>query len=202
MKYLIYFLALNLFFSCKERDENLDLKYEVLNQLIKNDEKEKSDFEILYKSYSSTNLQIINLDKEKLNENVIYANSINLKSDSIFSSKDIDYLISQTSPYDSKTFDLIPRKINGEYEIIKESDLDDFKNNYKGAKDYWAKFNKKFGKKCVRTYSEPIFNLKKDICIVQISESCGPLWGGGKTSIYKKTNGVWEEIDSMKHWVS
>lgn len=189
-------------FSCKGKDDNLELKYEVLNQLIKNDEKEKSDFQILYKSYSATNLNIINLDKEKLDDNVIIANSINLQSDSLFSAKDIDYLISQTAPYDSRTFDLNKKKINGKYEIIKESDLANIKNNYKGADDYWEKFHKKFGKKCIRTYSEPIFNLKKDICIVIHSESCGPLWGGGKTVIYKKTNGVWVEIDSMNHWVS
>ena len=202
MKIIVFFFFFILFFSCREKDENLDLKYEVLNQLIQNDEKEKSDFQILYKSYSATKLQIVNLDREKLEDEIIIFNSINLKNDSIFSTKDIDYLVSQTLPYDSKTFDLDEKKIIGQYEIIKESDLIDLKNNYKGAKEYWKKFNKKFGKKCVRTYSEPIFNLKKDICIVKISESCGPLWGGGYTAIYKKTKGKWEIIKTLDQWVS
>ena len=202
MKIIIFFFFFILFFSCRQKDENLDLKYEVLNQLIQNDEKEKSDLQILYKSYSATKLQIVNLDREKLEDEIIIFNSINLKSDSIFSTKDIDYLVYQTLPYDSKTFDLDEKKIIGQYEIIKESDLIDLINNYKGADDYWAKFNKKFGGKCVRTYSEPIFNLQKDICIVIISESCGPLWGGGYTAIYKKTKGKWEIIKTLDQWVS
>lgn len=197
-----FLLVLISLFSCKQKDENLDLKYEVLNQLIKNHQKEKTDLKYLYTSYSATNIQIINLDREKLEDEIIIFNSINLKSDSIFSTKNIDYLVSQTLPYDSKTFDLDEKKIIGQYEIIKESDLIDLINNYKGADDYWAKFNKKFGGKCVRTYSEPIFNLQKDICIVIISESCSPLWGGGYTAIYKKTNGKWEIIKTLDQWVS
>ena len=54
----------------------------------------------------------------------------------------------------------------------------------------------------MRSYSEPIFNLKKNICIIRVSESCGPLWGGGFTGIYIKVNGTWEIIDSFDHWVS
>ena len=202
MKNISCFLFLIFLFSCREKDENLDLKYEVLNQLIKEDSQKKSDLIYLYKTSSATNFNILNLDKEKIDEFTIIPNVLELKSDSIFSSQDIEYLISQTVPYDSKVFDLDKEKIIGKYDIIKESDLFELKSNYNGAKDYWIKFNDKFGKKCLRNYSEPIFNLRKDVCIVKISESCGPLWGGGYTGIFKKLNGIWVQIGTQDHWIS
>ena len=38
MKYLSVFLIFIMLFSCKKEDENLDLKYEVLNHIISNEE--------------------------------------------------------------------------------------------------------------------------------------------------------------------
>jgi len=34
------------------------------------------------------------------------------------------------------------------------------------------------------------------------SISCGPLWGGGETSVYKKINGKWKVIKTFNHWVN
>ncbi|MGA9213549.1 hypothetical protein [Kaistella sp.] len=205
-KNILFLLLIALLFSCKKKDENLNLKYEVLNQLIAddiaNDQINNNSRSYLYKSNSATNIQIVNLNTEKLNENTIIFNSIELKNDSIFSSNDIDYLIFQTVPYDSKQFDLDKGKIYGELNIIKSADLKELQNNYTSPKDYWAKFQIKFGDKCIRNYSEPIFNLNKNICIVKISESCGPLEGGGSTSIFQKVNGKWKVIKTLDRWVS
>ncbi|MDN3606017.1 hypothetical protein [Kaistella yonginensis] len=173
-----------------------------MNQLIKDDSQKKSDLNYLYKSSSATNFQIVNLDKEKIDDNALIFNSLELKSDTLFSAQDIEYLISQTIPYNSQEFDLDPEKIHTKTAVIKNEDLNEIKENYPNAKEYWRRFNLKFGEKCIRNYSEPIFNLKKNICIIRISESCGPLWGGGSTGIFKKLKGRWVEIKSQNHWVN
>lgn len=205
-KNTLFLLLIALLFSCRKKDENLNLKYEVLNQLISediaNDLVTNNSRSYLYKSNSATNIQIINLDTEKLDDNTIIFNSIELKSDSIFSSNDIDYLISQSVPFDSKQFDLDKKKIYGKVNIIKNEGLKELQNNYSSPQDYWAKFKIKFGDKCIRNYSEPIFNLTKNICIIKISESCGPLEGGGMTSILQRVNGKWKVIKSLEHWVN
>ena len=206
MKYLSVSFIFFMLFSCKKEDENLDLKYEVLNQLIHEDivrDKQTNDsIKYIYKSYSATKISFINLDKEKLADNEIRPNTIEIKRDSIFSSKDLDFLVSQTSPYDSRNFDLDKEKIKDKIEIVKGSEITKISIESKSVDDYWIKFRKKYGNKCLRSYSEPIFNLKKNICIIRVSESCGPLWGGGFTGIYKKVNGTWVIIDSFDHWVS
>ena len=73
-----------------------------MNQLIKDDSQKKSDLNYLYKSSSATNFQIVNLDKEKIDDNALIFNSLELKSDTLFSAQDIEYLISQTIPYNSQ----------------------------------------------------------------------------------------------------
>ena len=51
-------------------------------------------------------------------------------------------------------------------------------------------------------YDDYFFNKEKNTCIVTVSASCGPLWGGGFMGIYKKVNGKWILIGRRDSWIS
>ena len=52
------------------------------------------------------------------------------------------------------------------------------------------------------TYSIPVFNLDKTMCLFYESYHCGGLCGDGGFYIYKLTNGKWEMIAMFNCWVS
>lgn len=194
------FLILLLLISCKKnevrkeitpKDDLLNLRYEVLNQLIKND---SETLEFNHFIYNST-LSPVNIDVE---DNEIRSLGIDLKYDSIFLQKDSVYYKNQERAVLNFKFDKSRIKINLKYITGQElQKLQEIKKS-----NFWIEFDKKYGDNCICRFSVPFFNKEKTICIVQNSMSCGPLDGGGKTIIYKKKNGKWVVLKTFDQWVS
>lgn len=209
MKHIFYFLLLSIVFSCNEKDENLGLKYEVINKLILEDRNYhqivKEDLGI----NDSTNYFVINPNFSVLDENdwKVYSDSVRnvepeikiviepddsmvLQSDSIFSKKDIEYIKQQVD--ENKGFKIDKNKISSPEKIISQDELDKIlkrRSNYK-EKQYV-------------NFSVPLFNLKKDKCIIK-AESCGinPPGCGGSVTVLQKKNGKWVELRNIYNWVN
>lgn len=209
MKHIFYFLLLSIVFSCKGKDENLDLKYEVINKLILEDrnyhQMVKEDLGI----NDSTNYFVINHNFSVLDENdwKVYSDSIRnvepkikivkepddsivLQSDSIFSKKDIEYFKQQMD--ENKGFKIDKNKISSPEKIISQNELEQILTHWRNYK----------GKQYVNI-SVPLFNLKKDKCIIK-AESCGinPPGCGGRVTVLQKKNGKWVELRNIYNWVN
>jgi hypothetical protein len=199
MKYYAFLFFL-LIISCKKNEANLevipkdvtlDLKYEVLNQLIKSDSLMPYFNHFIYCS----TLTPVNID---VDENEIRPLGVDLKYDSIFLQKDSAYYKRQVKVALNFKFDKTKIKSNLKY--ITGQELQKLSENK--VNDFWTEFNTKYKSKCICYYSVPFFNKDKTICVVQYSTSCGPLAGDGKTSLYEKINGKWTIIKSYDKWVS
>lgn len=206
-KYFVFVLSTFVLFSCKKVDENLDLKYEVLNQLISEDLiLDKSIIDSTKYVYQITIPQDLTF-KEKFsnikNEEEILEppfGRISVVPDSIFTSRDADYISAQTEI--NYNFTLNKNKIHHKVEFINTEQLLKIQKNYSSADDFWDQFRKEFGEKCIRSYSLPYFNQKKNICIITISMGCGSLYGGGGTYILKKINGKWKHFKTIDSYVN
>ncbi|WEK68642.1 MAG: hypothetical protein P0Y62_12355 [Candidatus Chryseobacterium colombiense] len=209
------FLFLFLIISCKKnesnikvslKDETLDLKYEVLNQLITDDLKQDSidllDYHFGHDYVYNIKLQDVFLNQINNNsdEPPIPAFGINLDYDSVFAVKDSAYY--RNSVMLLSNFKLDRNKMKSKLEYIMDEDLEKIRKNSERSGNFWTAFNKKYKDKCIKTFSVPFFNKDKNICIVKYSMSCGALYGAGKTSVYKKINGKWKFIRSFDTWIS
>lgn len=210
-KLILLFLTVLLFY-CKKDDETLDLKYEVLNQIIAEDiyENKASGYseKYLYQISNPIDLKFIEKLSEKKDEiieppppsshGIIY-----LPENGTFTKDDLAYIKIQIKA--NSNFILDTAKITSKVKFIDTEKFQKFQKsqeNYVSAKDYWKKFRAEFGDKCLRNYSIPYFNKEKNICIVISSVSCGPLEGGGSTAIFKKINGKWKVTHTLDRWVS
>ncbi|AZA72359.1 hypothetical protein [Chryseobacterium indoltheticum] len=202
------FLILLLLISCKknearkeiiQKDETLDLKYEVLNQLITDQIREDSINDILHDNIY--NIAVKRIFFEELNENepppppVL---ALNFSYDSIFAMKDSSYYKNQDR--NLINFNLQKSRIKNKLDFVTTDEILNLSIKYE--RNFWKQFRKKYGDKCIQTFSVPFFNKNKTVCIVQNSMSCGPLYGGGSTSIYKKVNGKWVVLRTFDQWVS
>lgn len=203
------FLILLLLISCKKnevkkemipKDETLDLKYEVLNQLITDQIREDSINGTLHDNIY--NIAVKRIFFEELNENEepspTPSSVLNFSYDSIFAIKDSSYYKNQDR--NLINFNLQKSRIKKKLDFVTTDEI--LKLNVKYKRDFWKEFRKKYGDKCIQTFSVPFFNKNKTVCLVQNSMSCGPLYGGGSTLIYKKISGKWKVINSYNHWVS
>lgn len=197
-----------LWISCKknearkeiiQKDETLDLKYEVLNQLITDQIREDSINDILHDNIY--NIAVKRIFFEELNENeeppppVL---ALNFSYDSIFAIKDSFYYKNQDR--NLINFNLQKSRIKNKLDFVTTDEILNLSIKYE--RNFWKQFQKKYGDKCIQTFSVPFFNKNKTLCIVQNSMSCGPLYGGGSTSIYKKVNGKWVVLRTFDQWVS
>jgi hypothetical protein len=211
MKYYVFLFFL-LIISCKKnelksevipKDETLDLKYEVLNQLIIDKEKEDS-LMLVNDNFKQDYVYNISSKKIYLETNIRDSDEpppppglgINLKYDSIFMQKDSAYYKQE----EKILFKFNRNKIKENLLYTNDEEL--YKIGQVKPQDFWTEFDRKYKNKCIRTYSVPFFNKSRTICIVQYSMSCGPLYGGGQTSLYKKINGKWKIIKSFDSWIS
>lgn len=186
-----------LIFACNEsenrkkvapKDETLDLKYEVLNQLI----------DSLEPDYNH-NVYVTTLKKVYLKESdESRPLGIIIKYDSIFLLKDSTYYKNQEKQILSFRFD--KNKINKNLQYTTDEELYKLSENKKN--DFWNEFHKRYGNKCIQSFSVPFFNRDRTMCVVQNSTSCGYLSGDGYTAIYKKVNGKWVQVKSFDHWIS
>ena len=200
MKYLILIMFLFLF-SCKEKDETIDLKYEVLNQLITEDimKRDKNDeknyvYNIQIKNVSFPENKQIGNNFEELPPGL--SMMINYDKDFL----ETDSLFYKTQAEGLQDFKFEKSKLKKKIKVITSQEIENiYKTHFR---NFWIEFDKRYPNTCIKTISVPFFNKEKNICIVKVSESCGSLWGGGFTGIYKKVNGTWIKIDSFDHWVS
>ncbi|KQT18582.1 hypothetical protein ASG31_07660 [Chryseobacterium sp. Leaf404] len=196
---ILFFTAL---ISCKQNkkleiiksipeDEILSLKYEVLNQLIKEDSI-ASHFNNFVYSKGTLPVTIINdIDEER-------PLGLDLKYDSLFKAEDSSFY--KTQEKTDYRFKLDSSKIHSKIQYVTAEELYNMRSN--GVEKFWTNFNKRFEGKCVKVYSVPFFTKDKTICVVQNSTSCGILAADGSTAIYKKVDGKWIIIRSYDHWVS
>lgn len=195
------FLFLLIMVSCKKTDSqsnitlndvDLDLRYQVLNQLIDNDSISFQPNDYIF----ITTLRSVYLSENELD--IPQPLGFALKYDSIFSIQDSAYYRRQGKIIANFRFD--KTKIRRKLQYATDEDLHQLGENRES--DFWTEFGKKFGHQCIRTFSIPFFNKDKTMCIVQNSTSCGYLSGSGYTAIYKKINGKWIEVNSFQHWIS
>lgn len=207
-------LILILLVSCKKnspkpeitiKDETISLKYEVLNQLIADELKDDSLMGI---NKDFANNYVYNISTKKIYLDNKNKNSdepppppnfgISLEYDSIFLQRDSVYYFHQYKALSNFRFN--KNKINKKLQYTSDEEL--YKIRQIKSSDFWNEFHKRYADKCIRTFSVPFFNKDKTFCIVQYSMSCGPLYGGGNTAIYRKLNGKWIRIKSVDNWVS
>ncbi|GEM_PF-810943 len=217
MKYFLFILLSLIVFSCKKEiteekpisvetksSAELDkLRYEFLNQILSEDVQKNSIEGINMSSLYQISLKKINLPENKLvsnNEEPLPPPGLYLaiRYDSLFLEKDSLFYISESKDLENFKFDksLIKEKLD----YINWEELNNF--SIDNRSDFWVNFNKKYPDTCIKTFSVPFFNKEKNICIITYSSSCGPLWGGGFTGIYKKENGKWKMINMLNSWVS
>lgn len=196
----LYVFLLFLLISCNKndakveiipKDETLDVKYEVLNQLIENDNVNSVRSHFIY----STVLMPTTINKG-IEE--IRPLGVDLTFDSIFLEKDSVFYFNQEKINFKFKFDR--SKIKSKLKYLTAEKLHQMRQTTN--RDFWLEFYKRLDGKCLRTYSVPFFNKDKTICVIQNSTSCGILDAVGYTAIYKKVNGKWIEIRSYDHWIS
>lgn len=194
------FLFLFLIISCKKnesnikvslKDETLDLKYEVLNQLIENDSIAHYHKSFIYMK----TLLPATINKDS---NDVRPLGVDLKYDSIFLVKDSAYYKNQEKI--NLKFKLDKSKIKGSLRYMTDQEFQKMREN--PLNNFWDEFYKKYEHKCMRSYSVPFFIKDKTMCVVQNSTSCGILDGIGYIGIYKKINGKWIMVSSYSHWIS
>ncbi|MGG5209563.1 hypothetical protein ACQWU4_11495 [Chryseobacterium sp. MIQD13] len=142
--------------SIHPKDENLDLRYEVLNQLIANDS-------ISFKK--NNYIFISTLKTVSFNENGDSNEPRPLGSvltyDTIFSRKDSVYYKNQEKIISD--FRLDKAKIHEKLRYVTDEELNTLEENRKS--DFWTEFHKKFGYICIRSFSVP-FLIKIKQCVL------------------------------------
>lgn len=189
-----------LFFSCKK-----DVESKIKKNQIDLPEKyqELVDNETIYGLINS----------EALNENKIYKfceNVLNRKTayyigqdtvllkkvDTLFSQKDKEFISKQ---YRNSINFILEQNLLKHKKVV-EYDTTMLATREK-SRNYWEQLIKK--NHCIGLISLPLFNLKKDMAIVQVGYNCGVLCAEGGTYIYKlNRNGKWELYLTIEKWIS
>lgn len=206
MKNYLFLILLTLL-SCKKdkiikkvvpKNETLDLRYEVLNQIIDENIKERDSSyyfnnSVFHIPSRSVYFKLNDVDDEESKPFGIY-----LKYDSIFSINDSVSYKDQSEQI--VNFKLNKNRINQQLNYISDEDLYRLREIKKSG--FWEEFEKKYGNKCIESFSVPFFNIERNICVVEYSSSCGFLNAVGSILIYKKVNGKWVVLRRFGHWVS
>lgn len=204
------FLILLLLISCKKKevkkeiipkDENLDLKYEVLNQLIDKFEAEDSELNYVY----NISLETTDFDAVFYNRNEPYPPppppNFGIKpvyDGHIFLQVDSLYYQNQAEIF--RNFKLNKNRIKRKLQYTNDEELEKMRRIKGGY--FWDEFRKKNKNKCLRTLSVPFFNKDKTACVVLNSLLCDPLEGEiFHIAVYKKTQGIWKEIRSYDYTI-
>lgn len=153
------------------------------------------------------------LNSDAINENHIYESLDNVldrqiyfcancdstmlaESDSLFSDADKEFIKMQ---YQNSIHFVLDPKLLKDKKLI-ETVKTKF-NSIKELKEYGEKLIEKYHRIC--TIQLPLFNLKKDLAIVQFSYYCGGLCGEGGTYIFKlNKKGKWEYYQTIEEWIS
>ncbi len=128
--------------------------------------------------------------------NHLLEDSVLIFTDAFFKSEDKQILYDQLNNKISKSWDF--EKIN-QTVVVKKETLD--KLFAPSLEEGWMKFHQIYGKGFLML-SDPLFNAKANLCVLEINYFCGSKCGGGNVSLFKKTNGKWIFVKKYSEWVS
>ena len=124
-----------------------------------------------------------------------YDSTLLKKVDTLFSIKDKEFISKQ---YRNGVRFILNQKLLRHKKVI---EYDTTMIAEKKSRIYWNKMLEKYH--CVGKLNMPLFNLKKDMAIVEFGYNCGALCGEGGTYIYRlNRNGKWELYLTIEKWVS
>jgi hypothetical protein len=186
--------------SCKKEVEDKAKKSETE---LPEKYQELVDNETIYGLINSEALsenRIFNYCKNILNRKTAYyigQDTVLLKKiDTLFSQKDREFISKQYK--NSINFILNPKLLK--HKKIIEYDTTSNTSRERSRK-YWEKLIEK--NHCIGFIELPLFNLKKDMAIVQVGYNCGLMCAEGGTYVYKlNRNGKWELYLTIEKWIS
>jgi len=199
-KYPLIAILLVVLFSCKKDIENKA-------------ERKKNNLSEKYQALVDNKTIYGLINSEELNENNILkfcGNVLNRKTtfyigydtillkkiDTLFSQKDKDFISKQ---YKNSVHFILDEKLLKDKKVI-EYDTTMLATREKSRK-YYTKLLEKYH--CISFVDMPLFNLKKDMAIVQVGYNCGLMCAEGGTYIYKlNKNGKWELYLTIESWIS
>ncbi|WP_131724348.1 hypothetical protein [Chryseobacterium indologenes] len=174
-------------------DETLNLRYEVLNDLINSDEQYSDPENCCIYNIAPENaffhIENEESDESPLGINLMYNNDFPVVDSALFNIENKDLA----------NFKLNKTRISKNLTFINQEELDKIK---KPDADFWTVFREKYPNKCIRNISVPFFSKDRSTCIIKVSTSCGSLDGSGYTGVYQKINGRWIEIKTFNNWIS
>lgn len=176
----IVFLLITISFSCKKQLEvgSKDVDFLFLENVIDSIREEYGHL------------------AENTTANYLLEDSVLIFTDTFFKSEDKQFLYDQLNNEGSKNWDF--EKIN-QTVVVKKETLD--KLFAPSLEEGWMKFHQIYGKGFLML-SDPLFNAKCNLCILEINYFCGSKCGGGNVSLFKKTNGKWIFVKKYSEWVS
>ncbi|WP_412464419.1 hypothetical protein [Flavobacterium mekongense] len=117
------------------------------------------------------------------------------KVDTLFTKKDKEFISKQ---YRNGVRFILDQKFLKHKKVI---EYDTTMMAEKKSRIYWNKMLEKYH--CIGMIHTPLFNLKKDLAIVEIGYNCGVLCGEGGTYIYRLNKyGKWELYLTIEKWIS
>ena len=189
-----------LLISCKK---DVEIKIKKNETDLPEKYQELVDNENIYGLLNSEALRrnkIFNFCNNILNRKTVYyvgQNTVLLKKvDTLFSQKDKEFISKQYR--NSIKFILNQR-------FLKHKRVVEFDTTMLATKEksraYWDKLLEKHH--CIGSISIPLFNLEKNMAIVEVGYYCGILCGEGGTYIYKlNRSGNWELYLTIEEWIS
>lgn len=115
--------------------------------------------------------------------------------DTLFSKEDLQVMRNQLVK--SSTYKWNPKLVKG----IKMIPTDTLDYYFKELPEGWLDFHKNYRRGFI-SCSFPVFNVKKDKCIVQLGFHCGALCGGGEVALFQRRNNQWVQIKTYSSWIS
>ena len=141
-------------------------------------------------------MEFIKLNCYSLKHSSELKSFINSLNDSILNASDKDFMKSELQ---NKTYLWDNEKLINAWCLIPK----DFSKIVRSdTTDYWEEFRTAFGKYGHHHYSKPVFNLAKDICVIEHSGQGGWLSGSGEILLFKKINGKWTMLEEEGLWIS
>jgi hypothetical protein len=189
-----------LLLSCKKEIEDKTKKHETeLPEIYEELVDDKSIYELINSDVLKEN-KIFKHCENVLNRKTVYyigSDTILLKKvDTLFSQKDKEFISKQ---YRNGINFILNQKFLKQKKVI-EYDTTMLTSSEKSRK-YWEKLIEKHH--CIGLIDVPLFNLKRDMAIVQVGYNCGVMCAEGGTYIYKlNRNGKWELYLTVEKWIS
>jgi len=179
------------------QDENQNLSYELINQVIDDHIIQDKAYFLLYQ------MRFMPFSPHENSDDYLELS----KYDSILSDEDIKHIYRQIDDLIlSKDFDLQQDRIkNQNITILPILQYNQFRDkilaeNKKLA--YWEELEKEFHIYEYYSISYPVFSIDQQTAIISFGHHCGSLCGNGSIEIYQRKNGKWVSIKYITNWVS